>query len=216
MMKTALFDQFAHLLEQTASRRLIQCACGVIEKEQALQRLANARQAVIPVSDRSLSALRLDMPALGRDAIKGRMRYLDGSALMGDVENRIGLVEFLTDLRAELSEAQSRAAKDSLKLAVEEISLTLDVAYTLTRNVEASGTVKAKFWVFASAEASAKGTQSAERARTQQLTLTLKPRLEQTIIDEQGQQTTITRDVDVEGDFAAGEERPTIPVPEAS
>jgi hypothetical protein len=47
--------------------------------------------------------------------------------------DRIGLADFLTDLRAELSEAQSRAAGDSLKLGVEEISLTLEVAYTLTK-----------------------------------------------------------------------------------
>ncbi|MFH8419388.1 trypco2 family protein [Streptomyces collinus] len=133
---------------------------------------------------------------------------------MGEAEDRIGLVEFLTDLRAELSEAQSRAAKDSLKLAVEEISLTLDIAYTLTRNVEASGTVKAKFWVFASAEGGAKGARTSEQAHTQQLTLTLKPRLEQTVIDEQGQQTTITRGVDVEGSFATSEEQPPIPAPE--
>ena len=39
-------------------------------------------------------------------------------------EDRIGLAEFLTDLRAELSKAQSRAAGDSLKLGVEEISAT--------------------------------------------------------------------------------------------
>ena len=48
-------------------------------------------------------------------------------------EDRIGLADFLTDLRAELSEAQSRAAGDSLKLGVEEISLTLEVAYTLAK-----------------------------------------------------------------------------------
>jgi hypothetical protein len=140
---------------------------------------------------------------------------------MGDTQDQvaqqgqIGLVEFLTDLRAELSEAQSRAENDALKLAVEEVSLTLDVAYTLTRNVEASGKVQAKFWVFASAEAGAGGGLSSERARTQQLTLTLKPRLEQVVIDEQGQHRTITRGVDVEGDFAAGEEQPTVPAPNA-
>jgi hypothetical protein len=48
-------------------------------------------------------------------------------------EDRIGLAEFLTDLRKELSQAQSQAAGDSLKLGVEEISLTLEVAYTLTK-----------------------------------------------------------------------------------
>ena len=71
---------------------------------------------------------------------------------MAEVD-RIGLADFLTDLRAELSEAQSRAAGDSLKLGVEEISLTLEVAYTLTKAGKTSAGVKAKFWVFASAEA---------------------------------------------------------------
>ena len=76
---------------------------------------------------------------------------------MGELEDRIGLAEFLTDLRAELSEAQSRAADDSLKLGVEEISLTVEVAYTLTKAGEASAGVKAKFWVLASAEAGRQG-----------------------------------------------------------
>src|SRR2546430_9803672 len=61
-------------------------------------------------------------------------------------QDRIGLAAFLTDLRAELSEAQTRAAGDSLKLGVEEISLTLEVAYTLTKGGEASTGVQAKFW----------------------------------------------------------------------
>ena len=92
---------------------------------------------------------------------------------MGGSQDRIGLAEFLTDLRAELSEAQSRAANDSLKLGVEEISLTLEVAYTFTKGGEASAGVRAKFWVLASAEVGVKGSRSSERARTQQLTLTL-------------------------------------------
>jgi len=128
-------------------------------------------------------------------------------------EDRIGLADFLTDLRAELSEAQSRAAGDSLKLGVEEISLTLEVAYTLAKAGEASAGVKAKFWVFASAEAGVKGSLSSERVNTQQLTLTLKPRVEQVVVDEQGQQTTVIRDVDVGGTFAAGEEQPAVPSP---
>lgn len=130
---------------------------------------------------------------------------------MGEFEDRIALAEFLTDLRAELDEAQSRAAGDSLKLGVEEISLTLEVAYTLTKEGEASAGVKAKFWILASAEAGVKGSLSSERTRTQQLTLTLKPRVEQVVIDEHGQQATITRGVDVEGNFAADEEQPPVP-----
>jgi hypothetical protein len=132
---------------------------------------------------------------------------------MGEPEDRIGLAEFLADLRAELSEAESRAANDSLKLGVEEISLTLEVAYTLTKAGEASAGVQAKFWVFASAEAGVKGSLSSERARTQQLTLTLKPRVEQVVIDQQGKQTTVTRGLDVEGTLAADEEQPTLPPP---
>jgi hypothetical protein len=66
--------------------------------------------------------------------------------------------------------------------------------------------VQAKFWVFASANAGVKGSLSSERVRTQQLTLTLKPRVEQIIVDQQGQQTTVTQGVDVEGSLAAAEE----------
>jgi hypothetical protein len=131
-------------------------------------------------------------------------------------EDRIGLADFLTDLRAELSEAQTRAAGDSLKLGVEEITLTLEVAYTLTKGGEASAGVQAKFWVFASAQAGLKGSLSSERADTQQLTLTLKPRVEQVVIDRQGQQKTVTRGVDVEGSLAAGEEQPAPPPPSRS
>jgi hypothetical protein len=134
---------------------------------------------------------------------------------MAEVD-RIGLADFLTDLRAELSEAQSRAAGDSLKLGVEEISLTLEVAYTLIKAGEASAGVKAKFWVFAEAEAGVKGSLSSERARTQRLTLTLKPRVEQVVTDEQGQQTMVTRGLDVEGRPAAGEEQPPLPAPSRS
>jgi hypothetical protein len=131
---------------------------------------------------------------------------------MGGLVDRIGLAEFLTDLRAELSEAQARSAQDSLKLGIEEISLTLDVAFTLTKGAEVSAAARAKFWVLASAEASATGTLSSDRTRTQQLTLTLKPRVEQVVTDEHGQQTTITRGVDVEGGFAAGEVQPDVPL----
>ena len=128
-------------------------------------------------------------------------------------EDRIGLADFLSDLRGELSDAQSRAAGDSLKLGVEEINLTLEVAYTLVKAGETSAGVKAKFYVFAEAEAGVKGSLSAERARTQQLTLTLRPRVEQVVIDRQGQQTTVTRGVDVEGALAPGEEQPALPDP---
>src|SRR5262249_51519653 len=107
-----------------------------------------------------------------------------GGGGMAD-EDRVGLAGFLSDLRAEVGEAQPGAAGDPLKLGVEEISLTLEVAYTLTKAGEASAGVQAKFWVFASAQAGLKGSVSSERAGTQQLTLTLKPRVEQVVIDRQ-------------------------------
>jgi Trypsin-co-occurring domain 2 len=147
------------------------------------------------------------------DTLSVCLAAFDGALGVAMAEDRIGLADFLSDLRAELSEAQSRVAGDSLKLGVEEISLTLEVAYTLTKAGEASAGVKAKFWVFASAQADLKGSLSSERAGTQQLTLTLKPRVEQVVIDRQGQQTTVTRGVDVEGALAAGEEDPALPSP---
>ena len=136
--------------------------------------------------------------------------------VVGEFEDRIGLADFLTDLRSESSEAQARAVDDPLKLGVEEITLTLEVAYTLTKGGQASAGVRAKFWVFASAEAGVKGTLSSERAGTQQLTLTLKPRVEQVVIDQQGQHPMISRGVDVGGSLAAGEEQPTLPSPARS
>ena len=130
---------------------------------------------------------------------------------MEKFEDGIGLAEYLTDLRAELSQAQSEAVQDSLKLGVEEIRLTLDVAYTLIRGGEASAGVRAKFWVLEFGEASATGSLSNERVRTQQLMLVLKPRVEELIGDDQGQQTVIMRGLDVEGGFAEGEQQPKVP-----
>jgi hypothetical protein len=65
--------------------------------------------------------------------------------------------------------------------------------------------------VFASAEAAAKGTASSEQARTHQLTLTLKPRMEEVVVDHEGRQTTITRSVDVTGALDDSEEQPELP-----
>jgi Trypsin-co-occurring domain 2 len=130
-----------------------------------------------------------------------------------ELEERIGLAEFLADLREELSKAESHAADDSLKLAVEEVSLTVDLAFTLAKVGQVSAGVRAKFWVLASAEAGAKASRSSERAHTQTLTLKLKPRVEQIAVDARGRQVILTRGVDVAGGFAAGEEQPSLPGP---
>lgn len=119
-----------------------------------------------------------------------------------EFENRIGLADFLSDLRAELAEASERAQGDSLKLGVEEVAVSLDVEVSLGATAGGSAAVKAKFWVFASAEAQAEAGTSRQRTTTQHLTLTLKPRIE--VGGE-------TRHVDVEGGFAADEQRPGPP-----
>jgi hypothetical protein len=128
-------------------------------------------------------------------------------------DGALGLADFLSDLREELAEASKRAKHDSLKLGVEEVTVSLDVAVTLAKKGEASATAKAKFWVFASVEAGVKGERSSQQVTTQHLTLTLKPRTEEVIIDESGKARVIHRNVDVAGAIGVGEERPDLPPP---
>jgi hypothetical protein len=125
----------------------------------------------------------------------------------------MGLADFLSDLRAELAEASQRAEQESLKLGVEEVTVSLDVAVTLAKRGEASAKASAKFWVFASAEAGVKGERSSQQVTTQHLTLTLKPRSEEVIIDETGKARVLRRGVDVTGAIAPREERPDLPTP---
>lgn len=120
------------------------------------------------------------------------------------------LVEFLGDLRAELQEAQDRAlaasppgTPNALRLGVDEITVTLEVAHERTLTGEVSGKVTGKFWVFGSAEAGASGGVQRARSGTQTLTLTLKPRLE-VIVDG----STERVDLEVQGEVGAGEYQP--------
>jgi Trypsin-co-occurring domain 2 len=126
----------------------------------------------------------------------------------------LGLADFLSDLRAELAEASTRAEDESLKLGVEEVTVSLDVAVTIAKKREASARASAKFWVFASVEGGVKGERSSLAVTTQHLTLTLKPRTEEVLIDERGQAHAIRRGVDVTGPIEAGEERPHLPAPQ--
>ena len=125
-------------------------------------------------------------------------------------EGVLGLADFLSDLRAELAEASRRAEGQALRLAVGEVTVSLDIGVTLTTTGEASAKAAAKFWVFASAEGSVRGERSSERMTTQHLTLTLKPRIEEVVRDESGRETVRVREVDVEGVFAEGEDLPDI------
>lgn len=128
-------------------------------------------------------------------------------------DGAMGLADFLSDLRAELAEASKRAEQESLKLGVEEVEVELDVAVTIAKRGEATAKASAKFWVFASAEAGVTGELSSQRVTTQHLTLTLKPRTEEVIIDDTGKARVIRRGVDVTGAIAPREERPDLPAP---
>jgi hypothetical protein len=135
----------------------------------------------------------------------------------------LGLVEFLADLRQDLSRAQQQAVAQAeaataarnevLWLGVDEVTVTLEVAHERTFSGEASAKVGGKFWVFASAEASVTTGGELKRSGTQTLTLTLKPRLETTVTDAQGRSETTTRGVDVEGQLAGDEQPPPPPRP---
>lgn len=128
-------------------------------------------------------------------------------------DGAMGLADFLSDLRAELAEASKRAEHESLKLGVEEVTVELDVAVTIAKKGVASAKASAKFWVFASAEARVTGERSSQQVTTQHLTLTLKPRTEEVLIDETGKVRVLRRGVDVAGAIEAGEERPDLPPP---
>jgi hypothetical protein len=128
-------------------------------------------------------------------------------------DGAMGLADFLSDLRAELAEASKRAEQESLKLGVEEVEVELDVAVTLAKRGEATAKASAKFWVFASAEAGVTGERSSQRVTTQHLTLTLKPRTQEVIIDDSGKARVLHRNVDVAGAIAPHEERPDLPPP---
>ena len=98
----------------------------------------------------------------------------------------------------------------SLKPGVEGVTVTLEVAVTTGREGDGSGKVSAKFWVM-NAELGGSGELSSQRERTQQLTLTLKPRIEQVTYDAEGRVKQVTvGPVDVAGEVEVGEEAPLL------
>jgi len=138
------------------------------------------------------------------------------------VAEELGLVEFLADLRSDLQQAQTQARTQAatqtqagggdgvLWLGLEEVTVTVEVVHERTASGETAGKVSGKFWVFASAEASVKTGGATKRVGTQTLTLTLKPRVDTTVTDAQGQVMTTTRGVDVGGQLATGEQLPPL------
>jgi Trypsin-co-occurring domain 2 len=153
---------------------------------------------------------RCQMPPHGRAVSDhGYLRF--GGLIMTatpEFEGKLGLADFLSDLRVELGEAAKRAEGGALKLEIDQITVSLDVAFTVGRKGEGSAKAGAKFWVFASAEGSVKGELSFQRADTQHLTLTLKPRIEETWVDESGTVQHASRGVDVSGMVQSDEENP--------
>ncbi|GEM_PF-3211120 len=131
-----------------------------------------------------------------------------------DLEGAMGLADFLSDLRAELGEASRRAEDDPLKLRVREVTTTLDVAVTLAKSADASLRAKAKFWVFASAEAGVEGRLASQRIATQRITLALTPRIESPAPNAADQPTS--RPVDVDSSLARGEQNPPLPADTAA
>jgi len=120
----------------------------------------------------------------------------------------LGLVEFLADLRGDLEAARAQAIKagGELRLGVDEVTVTLEVAHERTTSGELAGKVTGKFWVFGSAEASGRAGREATRSGTQTLTLTLKPRVETTSLDQQGRTVTAQAGLDVHGAVGPGEQ----------
>ena len=84
----------------------------------------------------------------------------------GGVRRQVGACR-LSDLRAELDEAIKRAEGERLKVELEQVTVSLDVAFTVGKKGEGSAEAGAKFWVFASAEGGVKGELSSQRVDTQ-------------------------------------------------
>jgi hypothetical protein len=131
---------------------------------------------------------------------------------MSEVTDGIRLADFLADLRDELSLARERSS-GPLKLGVDEVTLTVDVAYSSETSGQVGGRVRATFWAVVSGEVSAQASHSAGRTRTHTLTLTLKPRIEEISVDAAGNRRVVIRSLDVAGALQPGEENPDLPAP---
>jgi hypothetical protein len=123
-----------------------------------------------------------------------------------EFEGALGLADFLSDLRAELSEAASRAEGEAMKLELTELTVALDVGVTLALKAGVEGKVGAKFWVFGKAEAGVHAEASRQKANTQRLTLKMTPRIEHSWTDQAGKTHTSSAKVDVEGGLNRNED----------
>lgn len=135
----------------------------------------------------------------------------------GKPEDRLGLADFLAELRAELGRAQERAATDDsgLRLGVDQVEVSLDVGYTLETSGGTEVKASAKFWVFASAEAGVSGSVSSQRVNTQHVKLLLTPRVDTATTDESGHKRIVTGGLDVTGKLEQSEGRVDLPAPKS-
>lgn len=115
-----------------------------------------------------------------------------------DFENKLGLAEFLADLRAELTHSAEQAQDQKLKFEMKEVTVALDIGVTIEKKGEMGAKVGAKFWVFGKAEAEVKAGVSSEHVTTQRLTLTLTPWMEDTTVDETGTVHKAKKAADIE------------------
>jgi hypothetical protein len=139
------------------------------------------------------------------------------------VDEEIGLVEFLRDLRADLQAARRQAVDEAVSsvtsganllwLELGEVEVRLEVAHARTVSGEVSAEVAGNFLVLASAKAAAKAAGSQSQTGTQTLTLTLKPRLDSIVIGPDGQVTTTSTGFDVDGRLDSAEQLPPEPDP---
>lgn len=130
-----------------------------------------------------------------------------------DAISSLRLADFLGDLRDELDDARSRAVGRTLQMEVTEITVALDVEVRYERRRETSAGLRAQFWVL-TGNAGVTGSASSERANSQHLTLTLKPRVDEVVAGADGHSRVASRGLDVVGSFAPHEELPDLPPPE--
>ena len=115
------------------------------------------------------------------------------------VDEGLSLVRFLADLRADLALARKHAVEDAvaslaedkaaLWFEVDEAEVTLEVARTGSVSGTVSTEAEGKFLVFASVKAGGEIGGERSRTGTQTLTLTLKPRFDQVVNNEDGTTT---------------------------
>jgi hypothetical protein len=106
---------------------------------------------------------------------------------------RIGLSAFLAQLVAELSKALTQLEKDNLNYSVDEVTLDLDVAYTITQSADTPAKVKTEFWVLGSGSRDAEDKLPLAQSNMQHLILRLTPRLEDVEAGESEYVGTISR-----------------------